>query len=76
LEGHTRGSEFLAEVKASVLEHPRVWRNSHHQSFALLFSALASTLGVAFAGVELLTLSQKLGPGLRTEIKNYIASRI
>jgi hypothetical protein len=76
LEEHTRGSDFFAEVKDSVLEHPLIWRNSHHQSFPILFRALASTLGVAFSGVELLTLSKKLGPGLRTELKNCIASRI
>jgi hypothetical protein len=76
MERHVHGPEFLAEVKESVLEHPRIWRNSHHHSFAILFCALSSTLGVAFTGVELLTLSQKLGPEQRTELKNYIVSRI
>ena len=76
MKQHPRGSDFLAEVKDSVLEHPRIWRDSHHQSFAILFRALASTLGVVFTGKELLALSQKLGPGLRAELQKYIASKI
>jgi len=76
LEGHTRGSDFFAEVKESVLEHPVIWRNSHHQSFAILFSALASTLGVVFTGKELLALSQKLGTVLRPELRRLTATRI
>jgi hypothetical protein len=76
LVGHTSGLDFLAEVKDSVHEHPLVWRNSHHQSFAILFCALASTLGVVFTGRELLALSQKLGPALRQELRIFIGSGI
>lgn len=73
---HHHGSDFLAEVKDSVLEHSRIWRDSHHQSYTILFRALSSTLGVAFSGKELLALCQKLGPGLRAELQKYIASKI
>ena len=76
LVGHTSGPDFLAEVKDSVLDHPLIWRNSHHQSFPILFRALASTLGVVFTGKELLALSQKLCPMLRTELRRFIASCI
>jgi hypothetical protein len=76
MEGQVLGLDFLEEVRDSVLEHPRIWRSSHHHSFAILFRALDSTLGVVFSGMELLTLSQKLGPGLRAELKKYIVSRI
>jgi hypothetical protein len=76
MEREVNGPEFLAEVKDSALEHPRIWRSSHHQSFSILFRALGATLGVAFTGVELLALSQKLGPGLRAELQKYIVSRI
>lgn len=76
MERHAREPEFLAELKDSVLKHPRTWRSSHHQSFVILFRALSSTLGVAFSGKELLALSQKLGPGLRAELQKYIVSRI
>lgn len=76
LLGHTSGPDFQAEVKDSVLEHPLIWWNSHHQSFAILFRALASTLGVEFTGKELHALVQKLGPGLRTEFRRFIASSI
>ncbi len=73
---HSHDPDFMAEVKDSVLEHPRIWRSSHHQSFAILFRALSSTLGMAFTGVELLTLTQKLGPKLRAELQKCIVSRI
>jgi hypothetical protein len=73
---HAREPEFLAEVKDSVLEHPRIWRSSHQQSFAILFCALGTTLGVEFTGKELLALVQKLGPGLRAELQKYIVSKI
>jgi hypothetical protein len=76
MKQHACEPEFLAELKNSVLEHPRIWRSSHHQSFAILFCALGATLGVAFSGKELLALSQKLGPGLRAELQKYIVSRI
>jgi hypothetical protein len=76
MERHAREPEFLAEVKDSVLEHPRIWRSSHQQSFAILFCALGTTLGVEFTGKELLVLVQKLGPGLRAELQKYIVSRI
>jgi hypothetical protein len=76
MKQHHHGSEFLAEVKDSVLEHSRIWRDSHHQSFTILFRALSSTLGVAFSGKELLALSQKLGPGLQAELQKYIVSKI
>jgi hypothetical protein len=76
MKQHARVPEFLAELKDSVLEHPRTWRSSHQHSFASLFRALSSTLGVAFSGEELLALSQKLGPGLRAELQKYIVSRI
>lgn len=76
MKQHAHGPEFLAEVKNSVHEHPRIWRSSHHHSFAILFRALDSTLGVVFAGMELLTLSQKLGQGSRAELQKYIVSRI
>ena len=73
---HFHRPNFLAEVKDSVLEYPLIWRNSHHQSFPILFRALASTLGVVFTGKELLALSQKLGPVFRTELRRFIASSI
>jgi hypothetical protein len=76
MERHAREPEFLAELKDSVLEHPRIWQSSHRQSFAILFCALGATLGVEFTGKELLALVQKLGPGLRAELQKYIVSRI
>jgi hypothetical protein len=76
MEQHCHGPEFLTEVMDSVLEHPRIWWSSHHQSFAILFRALASTLGVMFTGMELLALSQKLGRALREELQKHIVSRI
>lgn len=76
MKQHVREPEFLAEVKDSVLEHPRVWRSSHHQSFAILFRALWATLDVEFTGQELLALSRKLEPALRAELRRFIASSI
>jgi hypothetical protein len=76
MKQYAREPEFLAELKDSVLEHPRTWRSSHQHSFATLFRALSSTLGVAFSGEDLLALSRKLGPGLRAELQKYIVSRI
>ncbi len=73
---HSHDPDFMAEVKNSVLEHPRIWRSAHHQSFAILFRALSSTLGVAFSGEELLTLTQKLGPALRSELRSFIGASI
>jgi hypothetical protein len=73
---HSHDPDFMAEVKDSVLEHPRIWRSAHHQSFAILFRALSSTLGVAFTGVELLTLTQKLEPKLRAELRSFIGASI
>jgi hypothetical protein len=76
MERLIHGPEFFVEVMESVFEHPRIWRNSHHQSFIILFRALESTLGVAFTAVELLAMSQKLSRALGAELRRFIGSRI
>jgi hypothetical protein len=76
MKQHAREPEFLAEVKDSVIEHSRIWRSSHQQSFTILFCALGATLGLEFTGMELLALSQKLGRALRKELQKHIVSRI
>jgi hypothetical protein len=68
--------EFVFEVKASVLDHPRIWRQAHDRSFNNLFRGLESVLGIHFAGPELLSLSDVLGRELRRELRQYIASAI
>ena len=69
-------AEFVLEVKDSVSDHLRIWRQSHDRSFHNLFRGLESVLGIHFSGPELLRLSDSLGRGLRKELLEYIASAI
>ena len=69
-------SQLVAEVRQSVLEHPRIWRRSHYYSFIILFRSMQSTLGIYFSGKELLKLSENLGPKLKQELQQYIGSLI
>jgi hypothetical protein len=69
-------SQLEAEVRQSVLEHPRIWRRSHYRSFGILFRSLQSTLGIYFSGEQLLQLSENLGSKLKQELQQYIGSQI
>jgi hypothetical protein len=69
-------SHLEAEVRQSVLEHPRIWRRSHYYSFIILFRSLHSTLGIYFSGEELRQLSENLGSKLKIELQQYISSNI
>ena len=69
-------SQLEAEVRQSVLEHPRIWRRSHYRSFGILFRSLQSTLGIDFSGEQLLKLSENFGTKLKHELQQYIASNI
>lgn len=76
IEPRYERSELVAEIRQSVLEHPRIWRRSHYYSFIILFRSLHSTLGIYFSGEELLQLSENLGSKLKIELQQYIASKI
>jgi hypothetical protein len=69
-------SQLEAEVRQSVLEHPRIWRRSHYRSFGILCRSLQSTLGICFSGEQLLQLSENLGTKLKLELQQYIGSQI
>lgn len=75
-EPHEDWSQLEAEVRQSVLEHPRIWRRSHYRSFGILFRSLQSTLGIYFSGEQLLQLSENLGSKLKQELQQYIGSQI
>ena len=64
------------EVKRSVLDYPGIWHRIHHHGFAILFGALASTMGIVFSGEELLELESRLGKRLAKELRSHIASLI
>lgn len=70
------GGGLAGEVKHSVMSHPRIWHRIHHHSFAILFGALASTMGIVFSGEELLELESRLGKRLAKELRSHIASLI
>lgn len=69
-------SELHAEVRQSVLDHPRIWRRSHYRSFSILFRSLQSTLGIQFSGEEFLQLSGSLGNKLRKELQLHLGTHI
>lgn len=68
--------DFVLEVKDSVCDHFRIWRQAHDRSIHELFHGIESVLGIHFTGPELLRLSDSLGRGLRKELLEYIASAI
>lgn len=75
-EPREKRSELEAEIRRSVIDHPRIWRRAHYRSFGILFRSLESTLAIRFSGEELLELIDSLGPKLRKELQFHLASKI